>query len=250
MKCPNCDKPMTLFGSKIYEGAMVCNECYEKLISSKQALSRPAQQEDTYEEIEPRSEVATTTTASRPLLRPRDSAATTSLTHTSSPGEAKTLAEHKLGGLIKKTAQRQQKLEQSAPSEEFVPLSPQHFKEYRQELEKKAQVPEIAESVKKFITPQKSVKPLRPPRPEIAKEVVPQKMSILPSQPITPPSAPIKENLKETLENSFQSLEERLEELFSIQENMKKELMELRMQTNYAVQLLEAIYQAMGGELG
>ena len=35
MKCPKCNSQMTLFGSKIFEGAMICNECYEKLSSSQ-----------------------------------------------------------------------------------------------------------------------------------------------------------------------------------------------------------------------
>jgi len=34
MKCPKCDSPMTLFGSKIYDGAMICNDCYDKLSSA------------------------------------------------------------------------------------------------------------------------------------------------------------------------------------------------------------------------
>ena len=36
MKCPKCDSLMTLFGSKIFDGAMICNECYEKLSAKQQ----------------------------------------------------------------------------------------------------------------------------------------------------------------------------------------------------------------------
>jgi len=43
MKCPKCNSQMTLFGSKIFEGAMICNDCYEKLSVAKS--EEPPQQQ-------------------------------------------------------------------------------------------------------------------------------------------------------------------------------------------------------------
>jgi len=149
MKCPKCDSPMTLFGSKIFDGAMICNECYEKLSSKQEGppagspySSVPAQSqarqrvttaigigrrepEELHDNImaqqvqnEPMQQVSgKIDTAARSARKKQKGEELTPLT----PG--------KIGGLIKAQKMReQQELPVSkAQTQEFTPLSPDQF---------------------------------------------------------------------------------------------------------------------------
>ncbi|MEQ8168417.1 MAG: hypothetical protein ABRQ38_05940 [Candidatus Eremiobacterota bacterium] len=151
MKCPKCDSPMTLFGSKIFDGAMICNECYEKLSSKQQEghsvtsmpySSVPAQSQTRQrattamgigrrEPEEVHDNIMTQQVQPEPLQQISGKTGTTAGTARKKPkGEELTpLTPGKIGGLIKAQKMReQQELPVSkAQTQEFTPLSPDQF---------------------------------------------------------------------------------------------------------------------------
>jgi len=149
MKCPKCDSPMTLFGSKIFDGAMICNECYEKLSAKQQ--EGPSAPSISYNSVsaQPQTRQRATTAMGIGRREPEEVhemaqpvqnepmqqvagkiGATPGTARKKAKGEELTpLTPGKIGGLIKAQKMReQQELPVSkAQTQEFTPLSPDQF---------------------------------------------------------------------------------------------------------------------------
>jgi len=136
---------MTLFGSKIFDGAMICNDCYEKLSTTRQEV-QPAPSHISTATSSGRSR--TTTIGMGSIRRDNGEFQDTKLTQQiqSDPVQTRTetavrstrkkqkneeltpLTPTKIGGLIKAQKMREQ---QDTPhpqkDEDFTPLSPDQF---------------------------------------------------------------------------------------------------------------------------
>ena len=141
MKCPKCNSPMTLFGSKIYEGAMICNDCFENLMTKKEA--QPPQAPPSASQYQPSIQPAqqqpppvsqTRRTPNIGIKRPEEQIAPPPIQQQDSRQQGRNKIIHqteeltpltpaKLGGIIK----AQKKREHQEQAEDFTPISPDKF---------------------------------------------------------------------------------------------------------------------------